>query len=792
MVFSRIADIISSASSRWSNPQGSTVSSPPKTCAHAFAFANPARNKNHLRLSSSLQDFSSYHQLDPEDPHPSIVAHSKHPHSLERETAASSFSKEKGLPGGGVLPACNKLVRALMLLCCILLFGFLIYLVSMFIYSYWSKGTPKFYIVLDCGSTGTRVYVYQASFDNANDGTFPIAMKPLTEGLQRKPNSHTGRAYDRMETEPGLDKLVHNISGLKAAIKPLIRWAEKQIPEKAHKTTSLFLYATAGVRRLPSVDSKWLLDNAWSILKNSPFLCQRDWVKIISGLEEAYFGWIALNHHTGMLGARPRKPTFGALDLGGSSLQVTFESNEHVRNETSLNLRIGAVNHHLTAYSLPSYGLNDAFDKSVVHLLEKLPEITKAELVNGKGKLRHPCLHSGYKEKYVCSECVSKFQEGGSPVIAKTSLGKGGRSGISVMLSGAPNWDECSKLARIAVNWSEWSNRNSGIDCDLQPCALPDGLPHPYGKFFAISGFFVVYRFFNLTSEASLDDVLEKGREFCERTWEVAKNSVAPQPFIEQYCFRAPYIVYLLREGLHITDNHVIIGSGRITWTLGVALLEAGKALSTRLGLRSYEIFQIKINPIFFIAVLFISLLFLLCALSCVGNWMPKFFWRSYLPLFRTNGASSASVLSIPSPFRFQRWSPISPGDGRVKMPLSPTIAGGAQRRPFGLGDSLNSGGGIQLMESSLYPSTSSTHGESLRDAHLHILIVLQANFPVSLWQKGNSPVKKAVFPWDLGHVHCYPPVIVKLFFVTSILLDYLFTPKRLQLLHSIRGDRLS
>lgn len=41
-------------------------------------------------------------------------------------------------------------------------------------------------------------------------------------------------------------------------------------------------------------------------------------------------------------------------------------------------------------------------------------------------------------------------------------------------------------------------------------------------------------------------------------------------------------------------------------------------------------------------------------------------------------------------------------------MPLSPTIAGGAQRRPFGLGDSLNSGGGIQLMESSLYPSTSS------------------------------------------------------------------------------------
>lgn len=47
-------------------------------------------------------------------------------------------------------------------------------------------------------------------------------------------------------------------------------------------------------------------------------------------------------------------------------------------------------------------------------------------------------------------------------------------------------------------------------------------------------------------------------------------------------------------------------------------------------------------------------------------------------------------------------------GDGRAKMPLSPTIAGDAQRRPFGLRHSLNSSSDIQLMESSLYPSTSS------------------------------------------------------------------------------------
>lgn len=166
-----------------------------------------------------------------------------------------------------------------------------------------------------------------------------------------------------METEPGFDKLVHNMSGLQKAIKPLIEWAEKEIPINSHSTTSLFLYATAGVRRLPRSDSEWLLDNAWLILKSSPFLCKKEWVKIITGVEEAYYGWIALNYHTKVLGSVPEKETYGALDLGGSSLQVTFEGKEGDDDETSLKLGIGPINHHLSAYSFAGYGLNDAFDK---------------------------------------------------------------------------------------------------------------------------------------------------------------------------------------------------------------------------------------------------------------------------------------------------------------------------------------------------------------------------------------------------------------------------------------------
>ncbi|KAL5172865.1 putative apyrase 7 [Glycine soja] len=604
--------------------------------------------KNHLRISSSLQDLSSY-RYD--------LEHGPTPNNF-----TSSFSKTKPVQ----LP--NPVRRKHLFLFPILIL--LLFLLLFFLYTLYSHhSSPKYYVVLDCGSTGTRVYVYRAQIQN-NDKktTLPISIQSLKDGLRKNPSS--GRAYDRMETEPGLDKLLHNRTGLKTALVPLLKWAQKQIPETSHKTTSLFLYATAGVRRLPFDDSKWLLDNAWSFLKSSsPFVCKRDWVKIISGTEEAYFGWIALNYDSGILGVKPRRETYGALDLGGSSLQVTFEGNSNkepqqlFNSETSLYVRIGSVNHHLTAYSLAGYGLNEAFDKSVAHVFKEFGYGIE-DVVKGNLEVKHPCLQIGYKERYSCSHCSSAVKKGGESLMVEGNgnvVGKKeGGSRTVVTLVGAPNWLKCSTLAKVAVNLSEWSDVRPGLDCEVHPCALRGNLPQPMGHFYVISGFFVVYRFFNLTAEATLEDVLEKGREFCDKRWDVARKSVAPQPFIEQYCFRAPYIASLVREGLHITDKHITVGSGSITWTLGVALLEAGKAYSVRFGLRGFYLLQMKMNPLILIPILILSFILLLCALSWVVNWMPRFFRRQYLPFFRHNSASSASGINIPSPFRFQRWSPMN------------------------------------------------------------------------------------------------------------------------------------
>ncbi|XP_008787941.2 probable apyrase 7 [Phoenix dactylifera] len=656
-----------------------------------------------MRLSSSLHELPTFSKLNPVEGDLGLetgrsYAHAKPLRALQREGAAgSSFSKEKSSPATPTKR--RKWIWAVLGAIAILLLFLFIYICSRYFSTYLSRETSEYYVILDCGSTGTRVYVYEWSINrNKGHSNLPIALRSLPEASQRKFSAGSGRAYQRMETEPGFHKLVRNESGLRDAVMPLLQWAEKQIPKRAHKNASLFLYATAGVRRLPSSDSAWLLDKAWNILKNSSFYCKRDWVKIITGMEEAYYGWIALNHHMGMLGSSPTKETFGALDLGGSSLQVTFETEKPTHDETGIILRIGAVSHYLSAYSLSGYGLNDAFDKSVSYLLKRFSGTAAAGLNNGKIELRHPCLQTGYKEEYTCSHCATINQEGSPLIGGKTSSG---HPGMVIQLLGAPNWEECSALARIAVNLSEWSSTSSGVDCKLKPCALSDNLPRPRGQFYAMSGFFVVFRFFNLTSKATLGDVLKLGKKFCGKTWEVAKNSVAPQPFIEQYCFRAPYIASLLREGLQVRDNQVVIGSGSITWTLGVALSEAGQALSSRIDLQSYRILHTDINPTYLLLLLLVSIILLLCALSCVGKWTPRFLRRSYLPLFRHNSATN-SVLNKSSPFLFQRWSPINSGDGRVKTPLSPTVSG-SEQHPFGMEYGFG-GSSIQLMESSWHP----------------------------------------------------------------------------------------
>lgn len=285
---------------------------------------------------------------------------------------------------------------------CILVTVYILIVIGLYYVFRPDKAHPSssfFTVVLDCGSTGTRVNVYEWSRIIRNSRDQPTMLRSLPDNSTRSPRRRDACQYHCMQTEPGLDKFVHNFSGISAALEPLLLWAEHQIPPERHKETPVFLLATAGLRRLPSEDSDWVIENARAVLMKHQFMHRRSWIRVLSGKEEAYYEWVALDYKLCGLGNSLEVPTLGVLDLGGSSLQVVMETGGSIDSQHFLQSKIGSAAHRLLAYSLPAFGLNAAFDRSIVMLRK---DQLARDNVNGTFELRHPCLSSAFTQNYTC------------------------------------------------------------------------------------------------------------------------------------------------------------------------------------------------------------------------------------------------------------------------------------------------------------------------------------------------------------------------------------------------------
>lgn len=567
--------------------QSSALGHPPLPPSSTYS-ANPTpvraggryRRESGLRSSVSVPSFSTYWKVPVEAPEDgseqAAAAAAAGPTRVTKPSRSGPLGSD-GIPS----PPVNRRwwIRGLSVAVLFVIGIILVYFGFLLGRAYLQRETLQFAIVLDGGSTGTRVHVH--GWARSPKDPLPVMVDPTTNthmpGLApMQVVNGRQRLYKRVETEPGLDKLYRNSTGIKLALGPLLDWAGRHIPRHAYANTQVFLLATAGLRRLPEEQQDWILDHAWSVLAKSPFKCKRSSVKVIKGIEEAYYGWIALNYKFGRLGATmPKKSNYGTLDLGGSSLEVTFEPREVPRAEYGVNLSVGATDHHLYAASHAGFGLNDAFEKSVAALLLRSPNGTTSKPRRKKAKasglleLEHPCLQTGYREKYKCStHCLLPPLPNGARHAPSTDTPAAASTQIELL--GAPDWDACQALAEGIINAS------SSLCHEDPPCALGKHQPYPQGQFYGLAGFYVVYKFFGLSQDAPLDDLLAKGQEFCKMPWKEAEKSVDPQPSIEQYCFRSPYVTALLREGLHLQDAQIQIGSGDFSWTLGAALWEAG------------------------------------------------------------------------------------------------------------------------------------------------------------------------------------------------------------------------
>jgi hypothetical protein len=251
-------------------------------------------------------------------------------------------------------------------------------------------------VILDAGSTGTRVHVYTYELV---DGS----------GSVRLLNDTLGKA------EPGLSSFADAPHTAGESLLELLELARATVPASCRGSTPVHLMATAGLRALGGGVADQILVSVRRTLAASGFDARDEWVSILTGEDEALYGYATVNYligrelggEIGMPGAArtfaPEPPLafpVGVMDLGGASVQIAtprgIGAAAHIAFAAQpaalpayVTLDLLGEAHAVQLRSYHGYGLNEARARAAL-------------LVDGglgaSGTIAHPCLPLGYSE----------------------------------------------------------------------------------------------------------------------------------------------------------------------------------------------------------------------------------------------------------------------------------------------------------------------------------------------------------------------------------------------------------
>ncbi|XP_047308437.1 probable apyrase 6 [Impatiens glandulifera] len=399
----------------------------------------------------------------------------------------------------------------------------------------WSSEKRKFGIVIDGGSTGTRVHVFDYVV-KAGVSEFNFRDKGLVS----------------MRVNPGLSSYADDPDKAGRSLERLIEFGKKIVPEELWGETEVRLMATAGLRMLNLSVQDRILDSCRRILRSSTFKFQDSWASVITGTDEGIYAWVVANYALGVLGGDPSNTT-GIIELGGASAQVTFVSSEPMPPEFSHVVKVGNASYNLYSHSLLHYGQNVAFDilqesLGSTHSQSVTRTTTQTERVND------PCTPKGY-------------------VHLKAPSGSSTQNSIHP----AGNFSECRSAALTLL-------QKGKEECVYQHCHIGSTFtPKLEGSFLATENFFHTSKFFGLNSKGRyISDMMRAGKKFCEDDWLNLRSMyhTLDEEDLMRYCFSSAYIVAFLHDSLGIAmdDERITIANQvrdiPLDWALGAFILQ--------------------------------------------------------------------------------------------------------------------------------------------------------------------------------------------------------------------------
>uniref|UniRef100_A0A8C5L3G5 Ectonucleoside triphosphate diphosphohydrolase 2 n=1 Tax=Jaculus jaculus TaxID=51337 RepID=A0A8C5L3G5_JACJA len=444
----------------------------------------------------------------------------------------------------------------------------------------------KYGIVLDAGSSHTSMFVYKWPADKEND-----------TGIVGQHSSCDVQGG-------GISSYADNPSAAGQSLVECMEQALRDVPKDRHSSTPLYLGATAGMRLLnltsPEAASS-VLAAVTRTLSQYPFDFRG--ARILSGQDEGVFGWVTANYllenfiKFGWVGRwfRPRKGTLGAMDLGGASTQITFETTSPAEDPANeVHLRLYGQYYSVYTHSFLCYGRDQVLQRLLASALQTYHF--------------HPCWPRGYSTQVLLREIYQ------SPC-TMAQRPPNFNSSARIRLSGTSNPALCRDLVSGLFNFSS---------CPFSRCSFNGVFQPPVtGNFIAFSAFYYIVDFLRTVMGlpvGTLQQLEAATVTLCNQTWtELQALGPRQESRLASYCAGAMFVQQLLSLGYRF-DERAYSGvlfqkkaaDTAVGWALGYMLNLTNLIPADRPGLRKGTHFNSWVALLLLFSVLLVAALVLL------------------------------------------------------------------------------------------------------------------------------------------------------------------------------------
>ncbi|XP_039884418.1 ectonucleoside triphosphate diphosphohydrolase 2-like [Simochromis diagramma] len=407
-------------------------------------------------------------------------------------------------------------------------------------------------IVLDAGSSHTSMYIYKWPADKQN-------------------NTGIVTQHDECNVEGGgISSYADNPSGAAKSLEKCLEQALTHIPKFRHHQTPLCLGATAGMRLLSITNaskSQRVMKEVENKLQSYPFKFKES--IILSGQAEGVFGWVTVNYllenfvKYGFVGhwMNPGRDTIGALDLGGASTQITFETSEKAENKSNtMELKLFGKTYRLYTQSFLCYGQDQYLRKLLAHLIkDNYPNST----------VFHPCYPKQFSESVILGKDVFD-----SPCTVDSKPDKIDLE-MNVNVVGTGDYQNCLKNVKKIFSFE---------NCKYSKCSF-NGVFQPSlrGRFMAFSAFYFTHKYISTLTNMDMtspNQTAKAVRRVCSMSIsEMTNRTKQHEKYMKNVCAVSNFVQVLLTQGYHFNEVSLPsisfekkAGGASVGWALGYML----------------------------------------------------------------------------------------------------------------------------------------------------------------------------------------------------------------------------